>query len=192
MGKLVDKKRGGSGKRPASTRPSHSSELSPAGAKIVSAFREAIDVMRSGESLPGRLTARSHYEEFVRPSYGPEDVRRVRGLLGMSQVVLRDFLESTPTRSARGSKARAPLVLLRAGSWGRSKRIPRIGDSGLHVKSSIEPKLMSLALRETADIAVPVLSVFPSEDGKEVSRFNVAQVFVPLFRREFPFVCSLG
>jgi hypothetical protein len=37
--------------------------------------------------------------------------------------------------------------------------IPRIGDSGLHVKSSTEPKLMSLALRETADTAVNVHSV---------------------------------
>jgi DNA-binding transcriptional regulator YiaG len=96
MGKLVDKKSSGSGKRPASTRPSHSSELSPAGAKIVSAFREAIDVMRSGESLPGRLTARNHYEEFVRPEYGPEDVRRVRGLLDMSQVVFARFLGVDP------------------------------------------------------------------------------------------------
>ncbi len=77
MGKLVGKRAEGAKKRPAGTRSSHSSELSPAGAKIVSAFLEAIDVMRSGESLPGRLTARSHYAEFVRPSYGPEDVRRV-------------------------------------------------------------------------------------------------------------------
>jgi hypothetical protein len=33
MGKLVDRKTGGSGKRPAGPRPSHSRELSPAGAK---------------------------------------------------------------------------------------------------------------------------------------------------------------
>jgi hypothetical protein len=45
--------------------------LSPAGAKIVSAFQEAIDVMRSGEPLPGRLTVRSHHAEFVRPLYAP-------------------------------------------------------------------------------------------------------------------------
>ena len=96
MSKLVDKKGGGSGKRLAGSRPSGSSELSPAGAKIVSAFQEAIDVLRSGEPLPGRLTARSHQAEFVRPSYGPADVRRVRDLLGMSQVVFARFLGVDP------------------------------------------------------------------------------------------------
>lgn len=48
--------------------------------------------MRSGEQLPGRLTVGSHHAEFVRPSYGPEDVRRVRNLLSMSQVVFARFL----------------------------------------------------------------------------------------------------
>jgi len=96
MGKLVDRNTGGSGKRLAGTRPSRSRELSPAGAKIVSAFQEAIDVMRSGEPLPGRLTVRSYHAEFVRPSYGPEDVRRVRDLLGMSQVVFARFLGVDP------------------------------------------------------------------------------------------------
>src|SRR4051794_34480786 len=96
MGKLVDKRSGGSGKRPAGTRPPHSSELSPAGAKIVSAFQEALDVMRSGEPLPGRLTARSRHAEFVRPSHGPADVRRVRDLLGKSQVVFARFLGVAP------------------------------------------------------------------------------------------------
>ena len=52
--------------------------------------------MRSGEPLPGRMTARSHHAEFVRPSYGPEDVRRVRDLLGMSQVVFARFLGVDP------------------------------------------------------------------------------------------------
>jgi hypothetical protein len=42
--------------------------------------------------------------------------------------------------------------------------IPRIGDSRLHVKSSTEPKLMSLALRETADTAVNVHSVMKQRD----------------------------
>jgi DNA-binding transcriptional regulator YiaG len=96
MGKLVDRKTGGSGKGPAGPRASRSKELSPAGSKIVSAFQEAIDVMRSGESLPGRLTVRSCRAEFVRPSYGPEEVRRVRDLLEMSQVVFARFLGVDP------------------------------------------------------------------------------------------------
>jgi len=96
MGKLVHKKNSAGGARATGARPSRSKELSPAGAKIVSAFLEALDVMRSGESLPGRLTARSGHAEFARPSYGPEDVRRVRGLLGMSQVVFARFLGVEP------------------------------------------------------------------------------------------------
>jgi DNA-binding transcriptional regulator YiaG len=96
MGKLVDRKTERSGKRPTKTRASRSKKMSPAGEKIVAAFQEAIDEMRSGKSLPGRLTVRSYNAEFVRPSYGPEDVRRVRDLLGMSQVVFARFLGVDP------------------------------------------------------------------------------------------------
>ena len=96
MRKVVDRKTESSAKRPANPRASRSKKLSPAGAKIVSAFQEAIDVMRSGESLPGRLTARSFHAEFVSPSYGAQDVRRVRDLLEMSQVVFARFLGVDP------------------------------------------------------------------------------------------------
>jgi DNA-binding transcriptional regulator YiaG len=82
----------GSVKRPRS----RSIKLSAAGTKIVSAFEEAVHVMRSGGSLRGHLTARSHQPEFARPSYGPEDVRRVRELLSMSQVVFARFLGVDP------------------------------------------------------------------------------------------------
>ncbi len=96
MGKLADKKNAGSGKQLPVSRTSRLRGLSPAGAKIVSAFQEAIDVMKSGSPLPGRLTVRSYHAEFVRPFYGPEDVRRVRDLLGMSQVVFARFLGVDP------------------------------------------------------------------------------------------------
>ena len=96
MGKLVDRKATGNKKRPTGHRATRSRELSPAGSKIVSAFQEAIGVMRSGEPMPGRLTLRSYDGEFVRPSFGPKDVRRVRDLLGMSQVVFARFLGVDP------------------------------------------------------------------------------------------------
>ena len=96
MGKLVNRKTDGSGKRLTKTRAPRSKKMSPAGAKVVAAFQEAINVMRSGESLPGRLTVRSFHAEFVRPSYGPEDVRRVRDLLRMSQVLFARFLGVDP------------------------------------------------------------------------------------------------
>ena len=53
MDKLIDKNAGGGAESVRPARSSRSTELSPAGAKIVSAFQEAIDVMRSGEPLPG-------------------------------------------------------------------------------------------------------------------------------------------
>jgi DNA-binding transcriptional regulator YiaG len=96
MGKHVDKKASSRRKPPAGSHPSRSTDLSPAGAKIVAAFQEVVQVMRSGESLPGRLTARHHRTDFVHPSYGPEDVRRVRDLLSMSQVVFARFLGVDP------------------------------------------------------------------------------------------------
>ena len=96
MGKAIDRQTEGSAERPANSGTSGSKDLSSAGAKIVSAFQEAIDVMRSGGSLPRRLTARGCDAEFVRPVYGPEDVRRVRDLLGMSQVVFARFLGVDP------------------------------------------------------------------------------------------------
>lgn len=96
MKKLVNGKTERSGKQSVGPRSSRSRELSRAGAKIVSAFQEAIDVLRSGQPLPGRVTVRSYQAEFVRPLYGPEDVRRVRDLLSMSQVVFARFLGVGP------------------------------------------------------------------------------------------------
>ena len=66
MRKVVDRQTESSAKRPANPRASRSKKLSPAGAKIVSAFQEAIDVMRSAESLPGRLGARVSGPEWGR------------------------------------------------------------------------------------------------------------------------------
>ena len=72
--------------------PSRSAGLSPAGAKIVAAFEEAVEVMQTGYSSAARLTARTYRADFATPEYGPDDVRRVRGLLGMSQAVFARFL----------------------------------------------------------------------------------------------------
>ena len=140
MGKLVNRKTDGSGKRLTKTPTPRSKKMSPAGAKVVAAFQEAINVMRSGESLPGRLTVRSFHAEFVRPSYGPEDVRRVRDLLRMSQVLFARSLGSTRTQSARGSRVRALPVRSRDNSWGRSKRIQHIGASGFLIIPSTDPR----------------------------------------------------
>jgi putative transcriptional regulator len=99
MGKAVGRKTKKSGNRSkvsVSSRPSPAEKLSPAGSKIVSAFNEAIEAMRSGEPLEKRFTIRTYKADFVRRAYGPEDVRRVRGLLGMSQVFFARFLGVDP------------------------------------------------------------------------------------------------
>ncbi len=85
-------------KRKQRTEPqrSRAQKLSPAGARIVSAFEEAIDVMKGVEPWEQRLTVRTDHAEFVRPEYGPDDVRRVRSLLRMSQVVFARFLGVEP------------------------------------------------------------------------------------------------
>lgn len=92
MKKSVDEKARRSGKKVSTGK----NGLSAAGSKIVSAFEEAIEVVRSGGLSDGRLTVRNYHADFVRPTYGPADVRRVRELLGMSQVVFARFLGVGP------------------------------------------------------------------------------------------------
>ena len=100
MGKAVDRKtkEGGDnrGQGSARTRSSHGEKLSPAGSKIVSAFHEAIEAMRSGEPLEKRFSVRTYKADFDCRPYGPEDVRRVRRLLEMSQVFFARFLGVVP------------------------------------------------------------------------------------------------
>jgi putative transcriptional regulator len=52
--------------------------------------------MSGGEPWERRRTVRTYLAEFVRPAYGPDDVRRVRSLLRMSQVVFARFLSVEP------------------------------------------------------------------------------------------------
>ncbi len=67
-------------------------KLSPAGARVVAAFEEAIEAMRAGRPLEETFTVRSHPAAFAPRPYGPGDVRRVRDLMGMSQAVFARFL----------------------------------------------------------------------------------------------------
>jgi putative transcriptional regulator len=63
-------------------------KLSAAGAKVVAALEETLAAMRAGKPL----TARRYHVTFPLPEYGPLDVRRVRGLFGMSQAIFAQFL----------------------------------------------------------------------------------------------------
>jgi DNA-binding transcriptional regulator YiaG len=93
--------------------PAAAGKLSPAGAKIVGAFEEAIALMRTGEPLERHFTVRSYNVEFTPRAYGPDDVRRVRGLLGMSQVLFARFLgvDANTVRSwEQGTRPPSPIA----------------------------------------------------------------------------------
>jgi DNA-binding transcriptional regulator YiaG len=118
MGKRVDK---GSkevvDRRPRTSRrgasPPTPGNLSPAGAKLVAAFEEAIAAMQSGEPLERHFTVRTYKVDFQPRDYGPDDVRRVRGLLGMSQVLFAGFLgvDANTVRSwEQGTRPPSPIA----------------------------------------------------------------------------------
>jgi putative transcriptional regulator len=100
--------------RPGGEAPSsRPAGLSPAGAKIVAAFEEAIEGIRSAGPGAARLTARTYRADFTARAYGPDDVRRVRGLLGMSQAVFARFLgvDANTVRSwEQGTRPPSPIA----------------------------------------------------------------------------------
>jgi putative transcriptional regulator len=63
-----------------------------AGAKIVAAIEEATETLRSEGLSSPRLTVRSYEVPPACRAFGPDDVQRVRDLLGVSQAVLARFL----------------------------------------------------------------------------------------------------
>jgi putative transcriptional regulator len=90
-----------------------SAALSPAGAKIVAAFEEAIEVMRAVGPSATKLTARTYPADFPTRGFGPDDVRRVRGLLGMSQALFARFLgvDANTVRSwEQGARLPSPIA----------------------------------------------------------------------------------
>jgi putative transcriptional regulator len=118
MGKQVDKgSKEGIDRRQRTTRrgasPLTPGKLSPAGAKIVVAFEEAIAAMQSGEPLEQHFTVRTYKVDFRPRDYGPDDVRRVRSLLGMSQVLFAGFLgvDANTVRSwEQGTRPPSPIA----------------------------------------------------------------------------------
>src|SRR4051794_31412950 len=80
-----------------------------AGSKILAAIEEATEVLRSEGLESPRLTVRTYKTAPVLHSYKPEDVKRVRKLLGTSQAVLARFL-GVSVNTVR--------------SWEQGKRLP--------------------------------------------------------------------
>lgn len=65
---------------------------SSAGTRIVAAIEEATELLRSDGLQGGRLTVRTYRLPPAPRDYRPDDVKRVRELLGASQAVLAGFL----------------------------------------------------------------------------------------------------
>jgi putative transcriptional regulator len=63
-----------------------------AGSRILAAIEEATELLQSEGLESRRLTVRTHKVPTVPRAYRPEDVKRVRDLLGASQAVLAGFL----------------------------------------------------------------------------------------------------
>lgn len=83
-GSTLRRDRGGRG-QVAQARPS-------AGARILSAIEEATELLRSDGLESERITVRTYRLPPAPRDYRPDDVRRVRELLGTSQAVLAGFL----------------------------------------------------------------------------------------------------
>jgi DNA-binding transcriptional regulator YiaG len=67
-------------------------DRSSAGSRILAAIEEATEVLRSEGLESKRLTVRTYRLPPAPREYRPEDVKRVRELLGASQAVLAGFL----------------------------------------------------------------------------------------------------
>jgi putative transcriptional regulator len=77
-------------RRESAASESHPSDL--AGSKILAAIEEATELLRSKGLESKRLTVRTYKVVPAPRAYKPEDVKRVRELLGASQAVLARFL----------------------------------------------------------------------------------------------------
>jgi DNA-binding transcriptional regulator YiaG len=66
------------------------------GKEIVQGLRALADSLKSGEPLEARFTVRT-YKISPPPEYRPDDARRVRSSLGMSQAAFAAFLGVDPS-----------------------------------------------------------------------------------------------
>lgn len=81
-----------------------------AGSRILAAIEEATEILRSEGLESPRLTVRTYKTAPAPRCYKPEDVKRVRELLGTSQAVLARFL-GVNVNTVR--------------SWEQGKRLPQ-------------------------------------------------------------------
>ena len=86
--RATTRRKSGKGKRPGVALTG----LSPAGTKIVGAFNEAIEAMQDDGPLENRFAVNTYRVEFDLKEYKPDDVRRARSRMRMSQALFAQFL----------------------------------------------------------------------------------------------------
>jgi hypothetical protein len=97
------------------------------GQEIVEGLRELSDTLRAGKPLESRFTVRT-YKIPAPPQYGGAEVRRVRGMMAMSQAAFAAFLRREKerekgTRKGDGSRFQRSVVVCADGCMG-GVRIP--------------------------------------------------------------------
>ena len=84
-------------------------KLSSKGAKIVAALERFRDAIDSGEPIERRYTVRRVKVDLTPRSFGPEDVRGIRAMMGVSQPLFGQFL-GVDVKTVR--------------SWEQGRRVP--------------------------------------------------------------------
>jgi putative transcriptional regulator len=116
------------------------------GAEIVAGLREFLDVLKSGEPLETHFTVHTMPADFTPRPYGPDDVRRVRALLSMSQVIFARFLGVGPgSVRAWEQGLREPSALAR-------RFLDEIEANPAHWRRRLARSLASIPTRGPADV----------------------------------------
>ena len=71
-------------------------EITPVGAEILEALGGLRDALEAGVPLETRFTVRTYKLDLTPSDYGPDDVKRVRASLAMSQGLFARFLGVSP------------------------------------------------------------------------------------------------
>ena len=85
------------------------SQLTPKGAKIVAALERFRDTIEAGVPIEQRYTVRRVKLNLTPQAFGPEEVKRVRATLGVSQPIFGQFL-GVDVKTVR--------------SWEQGRRVP--------------------------------------------------------------------
>jgi putative transcriptional regulator len=110
---------------------------STVGAEMIAALQEVADALQASESLEKRFTVRRYHLKVAPRTYGPDDVRRVRESLRLSQPLFAQFLG-------------ASLAAVR--SWEQGKRPPSLMARRFLEEIEAEPLYWRKRLITLADV----------------------------------------